>query len=75
MMHAPYSRVPRIQANALYPIGDTNFQFVFDSEAVNFLREIGPTGGRLNLSPRAALVGPRAGVLLRARRGLRLHPI
>ena len=47
----PYSRVPRIQANALYPIGDPKFQFVFDSEAVNFLREIGPTGGRLNLSP------------------------
>ena len=47
----PYSRVPRIQANALYPLGDTNFQFVFDSEAVNFLREIGPTGGRLNLAP------------------------
>jgi LPS-assembly protein len=47
----PYSRVPRIQANALYPLGDTNFQFVFDSEAVNFVREIGPTGGRLNLAP------------------------
>jgi LPS-assembly protein len=47
----PYSRVPRIQANALYPLGDTNFQFVFDSEAVNFLREVGPTGGRLNLAP------------------------
>ena len=47
----PYSRVPRIQANALYPLGETNFQFVFDSEAVNFLREIGPTGGRLNLAP------------------------
>jgi LPS-assembly protein len=47
----PYSRVPRIQANALYPLGDTDFQFVFESEAVNFLREIGPTGGRLNLSP------------------------
>jgi LPS-assembly protein len=47
----PYSRVPRIQANALYPLGDSNFQFVFDSEAVNFLREIGPTGGRLNLAP------------------------
>jgi LPS-assembly protein len=47
----PYSRVPRIQANALYPLGDTNFQFVFDSEAVNFVREIGPTGARLNLAP------------------------
>ena len=47
----PYSRVPRIQANALYPIANSNFEFVFDSEAVNFLREIGPTGVRLNLSP------------------------
>jgi LPS-assembly protein len=47
----PYSRVPRVQASALYPIGDSKFEFVFDSEAVNFLREVGPTGVRLNLSP------------------------
>jgi LPS-assembly protein len=47
----PYSRVPRIQASALYPIKNSNFEFVFDSEAVNFLREAGPTGVRLNLSP------------------------
>jgi LPS-assembly protein len=47
----PYSRVPRIQASALYPIENSNFEFVFDSEAVNFLRGVGPTGVRLNLSP------------------------
>jgi LPS-assembly protein len=47
----PYSRVPRVQASALYPIADSKFEFVFDSEAVNFLREAGPTGVRLNLSP------------------------
>jgi LPS-assembly protein len=47
----PYSRVPRIQASALYPIQNSNFEFAFDSEAVNFLRGIGPTGVRLNLSP------------------------
>jgi LPS-assembly protein len=47
----PYSRVPRVQASALYPIADSNFEFAFDSEAVNFLREVGPTGVRLNLSP------------------------
>jgi LPS-assembly protein len=47
----PYSRVPRIQASALYPIADSNLEFVFDSEAVNFLRKIGPTGVRVNLSP------------------------
>jgi LPS-assembly protein len=47
----PYSRVPRVQASALYPIDDSKFEFVFDSEAVNFLRGVGPTGVRLNLSP------------------------
>jgi LPS-assembly protein len=47
----PYSRVPRVQASALYPIENSNFEFAFDSEAVNFLRGAGPTGVRLNLSP------------------------
>jgi len=47
----PYSRVPRVQASALYPIAESNFEFVFDSEAVNFLRGVGPTGLRLNLAP------------------------
>jgi LPS-assembly protein len=47
----PYSRVPRVQASALYPVENTNFEFAFDSEAVNFLRGAGPTGVRLNLSP------------------------
>ena len=47
----PYSRVPRVQATALYPIENSNFEFGFDSEAVNFLRGVGPTGVRLNLAP------------------------
>src|SRR6202020_2833371 len=47
----PYSRVPRVQASALYPIANSNFEFAFDSEAVNFLRGAGPTGVRVNLSP------------------------
>ena len=57
----PYSRVPRLQASALYPILDSNFEFALDSEAVNFLRDINsahfqptlvnPNGLRVNLSP------------------------
>ena len=47
----PYSRVPRIQANALWPILDSHFEFALDSEAVNFLREVGPTGVRFNVAP------------------------
>ncbi len=48
----PYSRVPRVQASALYPIDSSNFEFAFDSEAVNFLRERRTQPAcRLNLSP------------------------
>jgi LPS-assembly protein len=47
----PYSRVPRIQANALWPVADSHLELALDSEIVNFLREIGPTGVRLNVAP------------------------
>ena len=47
----PYSRVPRIQANALWPMPDTPIEFVLDSEIVNFIREVGPTGVRFNVAP------------------------
>jgi LPS-assembly protein len=59
----PYSRVPRIQASALFPILGSRFEFALDSEAVNFVRSINPndpqaqsglanpTGLRVNLAP------------------------
>jgi LPS-assembly protein len=47
----PYSRVPRIQADALWPVANTPLELVLDSEIVNFVREIGPTGVRLNVAP------------------------
>ncbi len=47
----PYSRVPRIQANALWPVANTHLELALDSEIVNFLRDIGPTGVRFNVSP------------------------
>ena len=47
----PYSRVPRIEANALWPVPGTHFELALDSEAVNFVREVGPTGVRLNVAP------------------------
>jgi LPS-assembly protein len=47
----PYSRVPRIQANALWPVPGTHFELALDSEAVNFVRETGPTGVRFNVAP------------------------
>lgn len=47
----PYSRVPQIDAAALWPIADSGLQFALNSETVEFLRGVGPTGLRLNLSP------------------------
>jgi LPS-assembly protein len=47
----PYSRVPRLQANALWPVPGTSVELFLDSEIVNFLREIGPTGVRINAAP------------------------
>ncbi len=47
----PYSRVPDINARALWPIAHTGFQLRLHSEAVEFLREVGPTGLRLNVAP------------------------
>ncbi len=47
----PYSRVPRVDAEGIFPLGATNFEFVVDGEAVNFLRDVGPSGIRLDLSP------------------------
>ncbi len=47
----PYSSVPRVDAEGLFPLGATNFEFVVDSEAVNFLRDVGPSGVRFDVSP------------------------
>jgi LPS-assembly protein len=47
----PYSRVPRIEAAALWPLGGSALEFAINSEAVNFLREVGPSGVRVDLSP------------------------
>jgi LPS-assembly protein len=53
----PYSRVPRVDADALWPIPGTHFELALQSEAVNFVRDIGsdgvrlPTGLRLDISP------------------------
>jgi LPS-assembly protein len=47
----PYSRVPRIQAEGLFPIPNSHLEFALDGEATNFLRGAGPTGVRLDVQP------------------------
>jgi LPS-assembly protein len=46
----PYSRVPRVEAYGLFPLFG-QFEFALSSEVTNFLREVGPTGVRADISP------------------------
>jgi LPS-assembly protein len=46
----PYSRVPRVEAYGLLPLF-SHFEFALSSEVTNFLREVGPTGVRADISP------------------------
>ena len=47
----PYSRVPRISAEGLFPVLNSPLEFALDAEATNFLRTPGPTGVRIDASP------------------------
>jgi LPS-assembly protein len=47
----PYSRVPRILAEGLFPVPNSHLEFALNGEATNFLREAGPTGVRLDVQP------------------------
>ncbi len=46
----PYSRVPRFEAYGLAPLIG-GLEFAVSSEATNFIREVGPTGVRADVSP------------------------
>jgi len=56
----PYSRVPRLEAYGLFPLF-SHFEFALSSEVTNFLREVGPTGVRADLSPELRFVERTAG--------------
>jgi LPS-assembly protein len=56
----PYSRVPRVEAEGLYPVPNSHLEFALNAEATNFVHErptdapavvSTPTGVRLDVSP------------------------
>lgn len=57
----PYRRLPQIRATGNWPDRFLGLDYSFDSELVNFDRDVGVTGWRLNLAPRVALPVERAG--------------
>ncbi len=56
----PYSRVPRVQASGQWPLLGRDLTLSFNGEAVNFIRDEGVNGLRLDLSPelRYSIRGP-----------------
>ena len=47
----PYSRVPRVLAAGSWPLLGRNLELAFDGEAVNFIRDEGTSGLRVDLAP------------------------
>lgn len=47
----PYRRLPQIRLSGYWPDGFLGLDFGFDSELVNFDRDIGTVGWRFNMSP------------------------
>ncbi len=51
----PYARLPQLNLALNRPVEPNRVNYYFESEAVNFERSAGITGGRLNLSPSVSL--------------------
>ncbi|WP_372523112.1 LPS-assembly protein LptD [Sulfuricaulis sp.] len=66
----PYARLPQLNFSTNIPVKPNSLNYYFESEAVNFERNVGVVGERLNLSPSMSLplensfgfVTPRFGV-------------
>ena len=57
----PYRRVPQFVATGVWPDQWAGLQLGFDSELVNFDRDVGVTGWRMNIAPEVALPVTRPG--------------
>lgn len=51
----PYRRLPQIRVSGYWPGGALGLDYGFDSELVNFDRDVGDRGWRLNIAPGIAL--------------------
>lgn len=67
----PYRRLPRLQLRGDWPLG-AGLGFGLESEAVYFERDVGATGGRLDLLPRVNWRLLRPGWFLEPALGVRL---
>ena len=57
----PYRRLPQVRVSGYWPRGPLGLDYEVDSELVNFDRDVGTTGWRLNVAPALSLPIERPG--------------
>ena len=67
----PYTRAPRVLASGDWNLGLGAIDYGFDAELVNFERNVGVTGWRLDVAPRAGFDWSGAGFFVRPSAGYR----
>jgi LPS-assembly protein len=67
----PYTRTPRILASGDWDLGLGAINYGFDSEFVNFDRDVGVTGWRMDLAPRLGFDWSAPGFFVRPSAGFR----
>ena len=67
----PYARAPRILASGDWDLGLGAIDYGFDAELVNFERNLGVTGWRIDVAPRAGLDWSAPGFFVRPSGGFR----
>lgn len=67
----PYTRAPRILASGDWNLGLGDIDYGFDAELVNFERNVGVTGWRLDVAPRAGFDWSGPGFFVRPAAGFR----
>jgi LPS-assembly protein len=67
----PYARTPRVLASGDWEIGQGAIDYGFDGEFVNFERNLGVTGWRMDVAPRAGFDWSAPGYFVRPSAGYR----
>jgi LPS-assembly protein len=67
----PYARTPRVLASGDWDVGQGAIDYGFDAELVNFERNIGVTGWRVDVAPRAGVDWSAPGFFVRPSGGFR----
>jgi LPS-assembly protein len=67
----PYARTPRLLASGDWDLGLGSIDYGFDAELVNFDRDVGTTGWRLDVAPRAGFDWSAPGFFVRPSAGYR----